>query len=119
MLYAEPRDNEYPPYLLNFQGTPGERHVENLKVRCWSLMCYITNWLQILRDIGSLVYYQATNLTLECKGNVFRELENEILKHFIGPDCFWKEPGEDVGHSRYFGNAWWIPFPPTLVSRHI
>lgn len=22
----------YPPYLLGFLGTPGERHVENLKV---------------------------------------------------------------------------------------
>ena len=33
MIYTESRDYEYPPYLLNFQGTPGERHVENLKVR--------------------------------------------------------------------------------------
>jgi len=32
MVYAQPRDCEYPPYLLKFLGTPGERHVENLKV---------------------------------------------------------------------------------------
>jgi hypothetical protein len=84
-------------------------------------MCYVTNRLQLLRDIGSLVYSQAINLTSKRNGNLFHELENEILKHFIGPDCFWKGPGEEniVGYSRYFGNAWWIPFPPTLVSRHI
>ena len=32
MDFAQARDAEYPPYLLNFAGTPGERHVENLKV---------------------------------------------------------------------------------------
>lgn len=32
MMFAESRDSEYPPYLLDFLGTPGERYVENLKV---------------------------------------------------------------------------------------
>ena len=32
MHYAQARDTEFPPYLLNFTGMPGERHVENLKV---------------------------------------------------------------------------------------
>jgi len=32
MTFAQARDSEFPPYLLNFAGTPGERHVENLKV---------------------------------------------------------------------------------------
>lgn len=32
MEFAQARDMEYPPYLLNFAGSPGERHVENLKV---------------------------------------------------------------------------------------
>lgn len=32
MAYDEARDGEYPPYLLQFEGTPGERHVENLRV---------------------------------------------------------------------------------------
>ena len=32
MDFAQARDSEYPPYLLNFAGSPGERHVENLKV---------------------------------------------------------------------------------------
>jgi hypothetical protein len=32
MSYAESRDSSFPPYLLNFRHTIGERHVENLKV---------------------------------------------------------------------------------------
>ncbi|PSS37675.1 hypothetical protein PHLCEN_2v499 [Hermanssonia centrifuga] len=32
MQFAQARDSEYPPYLLAFAGSPGERHVENLKV---------------------------------------------------------------------------------------
>lgn len=32
MSFAQARDSEFPPYLLDFLGTPGERHVENLKV---------------------------------------------------------------------------------------
>lgn len=32
MIFAQARDSEFPPYLLNFTGTPAERHVENLKV---------------------------------------------------------------------------------------
>lgn len=34
MSFAQARDSEYPPFLLDFAGTPGERHVENLKVSC-------------------------------------------------------------------------------------
>ena len=32
MRYIQARNSEFPPYLLNFQGSPGERHVENIKV---------------------------------------------------------------------------------------
>lgn len=32
MDFAQSRDSEFPPFLLNFGGNPGERHVENLKV---------------------------------------------------------------------------------------
>lgn len=32
MRYASAKDSEHPPYLLGFRGSPGERHVENLKV---------------------------------------------------------------------------------------
>jgi hypothetical protein len=47
----------------------------------------------------------------------FRHIEDEIQRHFVGPDCYWKHPGRSAmpGCTKYFGNAWWIPFPPTLV----
>lgn len=32
IIYAQARDFEYPPYLLQFSGSPAERHAENLKV---------------------------------------------------------------------------------------
>jgi len=32
MVFSESRVSEYPPYLLEFLGTPGERYAENLKV---------------------------------------------------------------------------------------
>ena len=32
MQFKEARDGEFPPYLTEFKGTPGERMVENLKV---------------------------------------------------------------------------------------
>lgn len=37
MTYAQARDSEYPPYLLDFTGTPGERHAENIKVNIFVL----------------------------------------------------------------------------------
>ncbi|KAF8632635.1 hypothetical protein AX15_001834 [Amanita polypyramis BW_CC] len=103
MIYIESGNYEYPPYLLNFQGTPGERHVENLKV---------------LKEVGSLAYSQA--IALEDENGQFHRLENEILENFVGPDCFWRKPegGVVLGYSKYFGNAWWIPFPPMLVLRY-
>ena len=38
MEYKQAANGEYPPYLLNFKGSPAERHVENLKVRISSLL---------------------------------------------------------------------------------
>ncbi|PBK70305.1 hypothetical protein ARMSODRAFT_885031 [Armillaria solidipes] len=107
MVYAQARDSEFPPYLLNFCGTPAERHAENLK---------------ILREIGSLKYNKASALLSGPDYEWFRKLESQIQKHFIGPDCYWKSPSETkpelVGCANFFGNAWWIPFPPTLVLRY-
>lgn len=33
MAYDEAPNGEWPPYLVNFQGSAGERHAENIKVR--------------------------------------------------------------------------------------
>ena len=49
----------------------------------------------------------------------FRRLENMIQMHFVGPDCYWKPDGAPPrGCTRFFGNAWWVPFPPTIVRHH-
>ena len=46
-------------------------------------------------------------------------MEDMIQMHFVGPDCYWKPDGAiPRGCTRFFGNAWWIPFPPTLVGTH-
>ncbi|KAF8078665.1 hypothetical protein FPV67DRAFT_1465988 [Lyophyllum atratum] len=105
MAYAQARDSEFPPYLLDFCGTPGERHVENLK---------------ILREVGSTTYNKAVALVSGPDHAWYRRLEEEIQKSFVGPDCYWKNPAcpSIPGCTKYFGNAWWIPFPPTLVIRY-
>ncbi|KII93751.1 hypothetical protein PLICRDRAFT_101645 [Plicaturopsis crispa FD-325 SS-3] len=105
MVFAQARDSEYPPYLLNFSGSPAERHVENIK---------------ILRDVGSLAYSKAVALVAGPDFAWFKYLEDEIQKRLVGPDCYWRNPHElsVPGCTKYFGNAWWIPFPPTLVLRY-
>ncbi|EEB93866.1 hypothetical protein MPER_07426, partial [Moniliophthora perniciosa FA553] len=65
MAFAEARDSEFPPYLLNFIGTPGERHVENLKA-------------SILREVGSLEYRKATALAYGPDYERYRQLEDGI-----------------------------------------
>ncbi len=48
----------------------------------------------------------------------FRYMEETIQKHFVGPDCYWKPLGvKPRGCTKFFGSAWWVPFPPTLVSQ--
>ncbi|KAJ6519781.1 hypothetical protein C8R45DRAFT_952705 [Mycena sanguinolenta] len=103
MEFSEARNSEYPPYLLDFTGTPGERHVENIK---------------IFREIGSLRYHKAVALITGPDYEWFKYLEGEIQKHFVGPDSYWKGRNMPTGVSSAFGNAWWIPFPPTLIIRY-
>ncbi|KAF5312519.1 hypothetical protein D9619_003561 [Psilocybe cf. subviscida] len=110
MAFAQSRDSRFPPYLLDFMGTPGERHVENLK---------------IFREVGSYEYNRAVELSSGPDFALYQHLEDVILKNFIGPDSYWKpleaDEEEDKGAPgchNFFGNAWWIPFPPTLVIRY-
>ncbi|TRM60170.1 hypothetical protein BD626DRAFT_408024 [Schizophyllum amplum] len=105
MLFAEGRDSEYPPYLLDFAGSPGERHVENLK---------------ILREEGLMAYRRAVTLTTGPDSLRFLRMRDIIQQHYIGPDCYWRPSGRHqiVNCKAHFGNAWWIPFPPTLVIRY-
>jgi len=63
------------------------------------------------------VYSRAVGLVYGPDYAWFRNLEETIQKEFVGPDCYWKDPSQSnvPGCSRFFGNAWWIPFPPSLV----
>ncbi|KAF9453858.1 hypothetical protein P691DRAFT_771149 [Macrolepiota fuliginosa MF-IS2] len=105
MIYAQARNSEYPPYLLEFAGSLGERHAENIK---------------ILREVGTSKYARAVGLLSGPDEEWYRYLESEIQRHHVGPDCYWKDPREPSipNCSKFFGNAWWIPFPPTLVIRY-
>ncbi|CAK5280520.1 unnamed protein product [Mycena citricolor] len=103
MRFAQARDSEYPPYLLNFQGTPAERHVENIK---------------ILREIGMMNYRKGVALVTGPDFEWFKYLQAEIQQNHVGPDSFWRPPHLPSGVTSPFGNSWWIPFPPTLVIRY-
>ncbi|QRW03458.1 hypothetical protein RhiLY_02457 [Ceratobasidium sp. AG-Ba] len=94
-----------PPYLLGFSGSPAERHVENLK---------------ILREVGRQAYQRPLRMS-ELDRRRTTEIRHKILRHLIGPDAFWCPTGIADAHSRaaaYFGNAWCIPFPLTVVIRY-
>ena len=66
-----------------------------------------------------MAYDQAVALTSGPDSERFKQLREAILTSYIGPDCYWKSPDEPAaaGCTRFFGNAWFIPFPPTVV-RH-
>ena len=122
MDFVQARDSEYPPYLLGFSGTPGERHVENLKVRISVIITHsstsVITYPQILRDVGSLAYKQAVVIVNGHDTSWFQYVQRTIQTQYIGHDCYWKNPKDTTtpGCTKYFGNAWWIPFPPTVVS---
>lgn len=122
MTFAQAPDAQYPPYLLDFSGSPSERHVENLKVSLACSSCSYRYWYsptQILREVGLSSYNKAVALVYGPDTTWFRTLEAQIQDHFVGPDCYWKSPTEKInpGYTKFFGNGWWIPFPPTLVCR--
>ncbi|OCH96097.1 hypothetical protein OBBRIDRAFT_787550 [Obba rivulosa] len=102
MQFKEARDDEYPPYLLNFLGSAGERHVENLR---------------ILREVGSVAYNKGVALVSGPDHTWFQHLVLTIQNHFVGPDCHWRSP-DQPNRRICFGNAWWVPFPPTVVMRY-
>jgi len=105
MRYIQARNSEFPPYLVNFQGSPGERHVENIK---------------ILREVGSATYNEALEISHGLHSPRILRLAEQIQRNSVGPDCYWRSPSEHLspGSTRCFGNAWWLPFPPTLVLRY-
>ena len=118
MAFAISKDYQYPPYLLDFKGTPAERHVENLKVLRMSPLTTSTllNPPQILREIGLPGYKDGLAITAEQDRREFLTVQSRVQKQFIGPDCYWKCLKKEMPQvTSYFGTAWWVPFPPTLV----
>ncbi|KAF8751875.1 hypothetical protein RHS01_08294 [Rhizoctonia solani] len=98
--------NPVPPYLLDFSLSPAERHIENLK---------------ILREIGGPAYEEAVNES-RIHYKLITGLRQKILQHMVGPDAFWFPKG-NTGTScpnaaDYFGNAWCLPFPLTVIIRY-
>jgi len=74
---------------------------------------------KILREVGTVSYNEAVTTSHRDGPDSARlsHLAEQIQQHFVGPDSYWKSPSEPLppGSTRFFGNAWWIPFPPTLV----
>ncbi|KAF8316174.1 hypothetical protein DL93DRAFT_2154964 [Clavulina sp. PMI_390] len=90
---------DWPPYLLHFQGSAGERHVENIK---------------ILREVGGEAYRKA------CSGPELPAIEAtfaRICEELVGPDAYWEGVEQERPISSRWGNLWCIPFPPTVVLR--
>lgn len=95
-------EKDAPSYLLAFQGTQGERHIENLKV---------------LRDIGLQRYVFAVE---RLRDAIVQDLQNTILRNFTGPDCYWRITPSATGSGTVascFGRASVVPFPFTVVFR--
>jgi hypothetical protein len=94
MEYAESSRNEYAPYLLNFLGSPGERHAENVKVRAnlKTLSIWDLNLCSDLPRSWPPAYGRAVSLVYGPDYDWFRSLEERIQKEFVGPDCYWKTP---------------------------
>ena len=74
--------------------------------------------LKILREVGSVAYAKGITTVSGGATSRFAHIRDQIQMHFVGPDCYW-HPNETTkkptSSSSHFGNAWWIPFPPTVV----
>ncbi|KAI9594794.1 hypothetical protein BDF19DRAFT_414199 [Syncephalis fuscata] len=93
LAYYESRN--ISPYLLDFQGTVAERHLENLK---------------IARHIGLRHFQQE----LEQPNKRVFELRNLITKEFSGTDMYYR-PNFTSKLQSFFGKALILPFPFCVV----
>ncbi|CAG8721789.1 16102_t:CDS:2, partial [Cetraspora pellucida] len=85
-----------PPYLLNFSGSVAERHVENLK---------------IMKHIG-LKHYTTSLAPLPIS---LEKLRIKIVNNFVGPDMYYAPEFLNRKIKTYFGKAYVVPFPFSLV----
>lgn len=98
-------DEQWPPYLIDFQGSVAERHIENLK---------------IVKQIGIEAYRDQVDVSRTQQGMRRQRLLRTIQSDFAGPDAYWRptEPPFASGVMSFFGKAFLVPFPPTLVMRY-
>ncbi|KAJ1043173.1 hypothetical protein NDA10_005586 [Ustilago hordei] len=97
--------NSWPSYLIDFQGSVAERHIENLK---------------IVKQIGIEAYRREVHFCRTQEGMYREKLIRTIQRDFTGPDAYWRpqEPPFPSGVMSFFGKAFLVPFPPTLVLRY-
>ncbi|KAE8230167.1 hypothetical protein CF326_g4839 [Tilletia indica] len=97
--------DEWPPYLLNFQNTAAERHVENIK---------------LVRELGHAAFRDYVDLERGHVAHRWKAVVQKIQASFAGPDAYWRpiRPPYPEGVSSFFGKAFVIPFPPTVVFRY-
>jgi hypothetical protein len=97
--------DEWPPYMLWFQGSAAERHVENIK---------------LLKAIGIDAYRSWVEELRSERAQRWERAIETIQTHFAGPDAYWRplHPPFPEGVSSFFGKVFLVPFPPTLVMRY-
>ncbi|CAG8529899.1 7731_t:CDS:2 [Ambispora gerdemannii] len=85
-----------PPYLLNFSGSVAERHIENLKV---------------IQHIGIKQY----NASIAPLSEALAIMRLKIYNNFVGPDMYYAPEMLMVNLKTYFGKAYVVPFPFSVV----
>lgn len=140
VLYSESREGRWPPFLVNFGMTgassphqsgcekqadvlssrqllSGMRRISTFVSSCPLISSRSTDFyarLQILRRLGSPSYYQALDLSKQKRWDALR---NAVFP--LGPDSYFRpRPPLPAGVTTFFGNAWLVPFPLTLVIRY-
>ncbi|ETS64208.1 hypothetical protein PaG_01447 [Moesziomyces aphidis] len=95
-------DERWPPYLIDFRGSVAERHIENLK---------------IVKQIGIDAYRREIDFSRTAEGAHRQKLLRTIQSDYAGPDVHWRPPSPPFpsGVMSFFGKAFVVPFPPTLV----
>ena len=73
--------------------------------------------MQILREVGLASYSRAVLETISPTSGRLQELRRFILADLTGPDCYWQPATPPPGIKTFFGRAFVIPFPFTLVLR--
>ncbi len=105
IAFSMSEEDNWPPYLIDFQGSVAERHIENLK---------------IVKQIGIEAYRNEVDFCRTEEGIYRSKLIRKIQRDFAGPDAYWRpqEPPFPSGVMSFFGKAFMVPFPPTLVIRY-